>query len=617
MVDSRSSGQVAKNTEHEETGEEPVDEARFAERVAVLVERGLTRYADGDLRGAMSDWEHALALDPDEPRAREYMEYVGRYFDVLDQEFLRAKQIAESAAELDVPFGLEREDGAGLAADAYEEIEVDAQGATAAAAPPPDAGSPIDDGWFLGDETPASGAGGAAPRPAPADGGALPPLPGPGPGAASLEFELEAVTAGLEAAASEELGASQPAPAPPRGDAGEAAPGGWRGSEEELTVPGGARGTPPPPQSALSEEALAVIRATSSALPEEPGGEETTGERSSIGARAEIDNLEGLEGEARDDRALASEFERGPRITFRGDRGRRLEEDSDPYAVQVVVGSSALAVSGALDDGNGSSDDELSFDGVTRQWSPEQRGALDEAIASDDAARTGEVPVVRTPAGKRHDARGRPPTYDPALEGAGVIVDASLYAGQSAAADFDDDIQHATREHLRPPPDDFDLPPGGPDYLERVSGQLRATVEAQLDAGEPERERLRRRVVAFIELARAARDRGDAGEAVVAVDLALTDATGDAASQKLIHDHGELLTRIYHEFIGDLSRTPCVALPMHEVTAQSLDHRAAFLLSRIDGTLTLDELLDVAGMPVLEALQHVVRLLLCGIVDLR
>jgi hypothetical protein len=37
------------------------------------------------------------------------------------------------------------------------------------------------------------------------------------------------------------------------------------------------------------------------------------------------------------------------------------------------------------------------------------------------------------------------------------------------------------------------------------------------------------------------------------------------------------------------------------------------LLSRIDGTLTIDELLDVSGMPRLEAYRHLCQLYLRGI----
>jgi hypothetical protein len=49
-------------------------------------------------------------------------------------------------------------------------------------------------------------------------------------------------------------------------------------------------------------------------------------------------------------------------------------------------------------------------------------------------------------------------------------------------------------------------------------------------------------------------------------------------------------------------RTPKVVLDRAGVAALSLDHRAGFLLSLIDGTYTVQELLDVCGMPQMDAL---------------
>jgi hypothetical protein len=40
-----------------------------------------------------------------------------------------------------------------------------------------------------------------------------------------------------------------------------------------------------------------------------------------------------------------------------------------------------------------------------------------------------------------------------------------------------------------------------------------------------------------------------------------------------------------------------------------LDHRAGFLLSRVDGLSTVEEVLDICGMPRLEALKTLVDLL--------
>jgi len=56
---------------------------------------------------------------------------------------------------------------------------------------------------------------------------------------------------------------------------------------------------------------------------------------------------------------------------------------------------------------------------------------------------------------------------------------------------------------------------------------------------------------------------------------------------------------------------------LHEIAGESLDHRTGFLLSRIDGMLTFEDILDVAGMPRLEAYQILSTLLRKGVIEVR
>ena len=64
---------------------------------------------------------------------------------------------------------------------------------------------------------------------------------------------------------------------------------------------------------------------------------------------------------------------------------------------------------------------------------------------------------------------------------------------------------------------------------------------------------------------------------------------------------------------GMLQRTPQLARPLHELASAPISPRAAFLLSRIDGLLSIDEILDVCGMPRLEAYRYLCQLFLRGI----
>lgn len=69
------------------------------------------------------------------------------------------------------------------------------------------------------------------------------------------------------------------------------------------------------------------------------------------------------------------------------------------------------------------------------------------------------------------------------------------------------------------------------------------------------------------------------------------------------------LIQLYASKIGDLSGVPMQALSENQMRWLGLDHRSGFLLSRVDGLSTIEEVLDVCGMPRLEALKTLVDLI--------
>ena len=71
----------------------------------------------------------------------------------------------------------------------------------------------------------------------------------------------------------------------------------------------------------------------------------------------------------------------------------------------------------------------------------------------------------------------------------------------------------------------------------------------------------------------------------------------------------ERLIGLYVSKIGDLNAVPVAAVNDSEMRWLGLDHRAGFLLSRVDSMSTVDEILDICGMPRLEALKTLVDLL--------
>jgi hypothetical protein len=65
----------------------------------------------------------------------------------------------------------------------------------------------------------------------------------------------------------------------------------------------------------------------------------------------------------------------------------------------------------------------------------------------------------------------------------------------------------------------------------------------------------------------------------------------------------ETLTEMYSSRIGDFGQRVHVKMSGRELQWLSMDHRAGFLLSRVDGPITVEELLEVSGMSRLDALR--------------
>ena len=57
------------------------------------------------------------------------------------------------------------------------------------------------------------------------------------------------------------------------------------------------------------------------------------------------------------------------------------------------------------------------------------------------------------------------------------------------------------------------------------------------------------------------------------------------------------------EQLGGKRRVPKLAIDPHHITLLALDHKSGFLLSLVDGKCTLDEILDIAGLPRVDALR--------------
>lgn len=109
---------------------------------------------------------------------------------------------------------------------------------------------------------------------------------------------------------------------------------------------------------------------------------------------------------------------------------------------------------------------------------------------------------------------------------------------------------------------------------------------------------------------------GDYSRALQIAEQLLARSPDDLSARRHAQNCRDILTQMFAARIGPLDQVVSVVVSPQEIQWLSLDHRAGFLLSLVDGQSTVDEILDISGMTRLDALkiihdlteQHVVRL---------
>ena len=110
---------------------------------------------------------------------------------------------------------------------------------------------------------------------------------------------------------------------------------------------------------------------------------------------------------------------------------------------------------------------------------------------------------------------------------------------------------------------------------------------------------------------------GDFSGALALAEAILRLHPSDIEAESLANKCREVLHDMYTSRISDMSRVPQVCMSTDQIRWLSLDHRAGFLLSMIDGRSSVDDLLDVSGMQRLDALRIICSLLDQKVISLR
>jgi hypothetical protein len=110
---------------------------------------------------------------------------------------------------------------------------------------------------------------------------------------------------------------------------------------------------------------------------------------------------------------------------------------------------------------------------------------------------------------------------------------------------------------------------------------------------------------------------GDYTGALEMSELILAQEAGNLEAAECGENCRSVLEQMYAARLGPLERVPMVVVPRTQMRWLSMDHRAGFILSLIDGSSSVDLILDVCGMPKLDALRILQELVQQKIVAFR
>lgn len=109
---------------------------------------------------------------------------------------------------------------------------------------------------------------------------------------------------------------------------------------------------------------------------------------------------------------------------------------------------------------------------------------------------------------------------------------------------------------------------------------------------------------------------GDFTGALVVAESILDQNPDDEDAKRYAQSCREVLTQMYAARIGPMDQVAVVAVPTDQITWLSLDHRAGFLLSLVDGVSSIEEILDISGMTRLDALRIMYTLVQQNVITL-
>jgi hypothetical protein len=108
----------------------------------------------------------------------------------------------------------------------------------------------------------------------------------------------------------------------------------------------------------------------------------------------------------------------------------------------------------------------------------------------------------------------------------------------------------------------------------------------------------------------------DYSGALLLAEALLADEPHNAAAQRCVATCRTTLENVYLAQLGSRAEIPRIVLSPDQLRALNPDRWAAFIISRVDGMSSIDDIIDIAGMPPLDALRILYELLQQGVIGL-
>jgi hypothetical protein len=110
---------------------------------------------------------------------------------------------------------------------------------------------------------------------------------------------------------------------------------------------------------------------------------------------------------------------------------------------------------------------------------------------------------------------------------------------------------------------------------------------------------------------------GDYSGALTHADRILAEVPRHERALDVSNTCRDVLRKMYESRIGARSRVPVVVLSQDELRWLTIDHKAGFILSLVDGNSTVETLLDASGMTEIDALRLLSELVQQRIISFR